>query len=99
MQIKSDHFDSTETADLTTTTEQAVLDCGGNCEIWQRCIGTDHGQMRCSCTHPDQCEEEEEGPYCATNGRQYPSICRLKATGCLLDIDIEVDYHGPCIQG
>ena len=76
------------------------MDCGGDCEIWERCVGTDQGQVICSCIHPTYCEEEEERRlYCGTDGNEYPSICKLKATGCLLDQDIEVDYVGPCSQG
>ncbi|XP_071802824.1 sushi, von Willebrand factor type A, EGF and pentraxin domain-containing protein 1-like isoform X1 [Asterias amurensis] len=82
-----------------TTTEPAVLECGGDCEIWERCVGTDQGQRICSCIHPTYCEEEEERRlYCGTDGNEYTSFCKLKATGCLLDQDIEVDYVGLCSQ-
>ncbi|XP_038046894.1 sushi, von Willebrand factor type A, EGF and pentraxin domain-containing protein 1-like isoform X1 [Patiria miniata] len=69
-------------------------DC--NCEVWERCVANSNGPSTCHCIHPRQCDDVGQEQYCGSDGRTYPSICRMKAAGCLLDLDIQVVSNGPC---
>ena len=73
-------------------------DC--NCEVWQLCIVSIGGRWSCNCIHPRQCEDVSgQQQYCGSDGYTYPSMCRLKATACLLELDIEAVDQGPCPEG
>ncbi|XP_022108960.1 transmembrane protease serine 2-like isoform X2 [Acanthaster planci] len=68
-----------------------------NCEVWQRCVPNSYGQWTCNCINPQQCDDTtSHQQYCGSDGYTYTSICRLKATACLLDLDIQVASQGPC---
>ncbi|XP_038046873.1 sushi, von Willebrand factor type A, EGF and pentraxin domain-containing protein 1-like isoform X2 [Patiria miniata] len=69
-------------------------DC--NCEVWERCVANRNGPSTCHCIHPRQCDDVGQEQYCGSDGRTYTSICRMKAAGCLLDLDIQVVSNGPC---
>ncbi|XP_022108956.1 sushi, von Willebrand factor type A, EGF and pentraxin domain-containing protein 1-like [Acanthaster planci] len=84
--------------------DEDVLDTGPlltpdtcNCEVWQRCVPSSYGQWTCNCINPRQCDDTtSQQQYCGSDGHTYASICRLKATACLLDLDIQVASQGPC---
>ena len=69
------------------------------CKSWKKCLRRQDGQYRCICIHPSQCKESEEEPLCGTNNRTYTSLCKLKATACLLDESIDVAKKGACDEG
>ncbi|XP_022108946.1 complement factor B-like [Acanthaster planci] len=68
-----------------------------NCEVWQECMDTKRdGEWTCRCIHPQHCDDVVGQEQCGSDGRTYASICKLKATACLLDLDIRVASQGPC---
>ncbi|XP_071502586.1 complement factor H-like [Diadema antillarum] len=70
-------------------------------DSWKKCTVLYSGEAACTCINPFDCPyEPDAGVICGTDGRNYTSVCQLKARACLLRLIVEVAAdNAVCIYG
>ncbi|XP_072165939.1 LOW QUALITY PROTEIN: sushi, von Willebrand factor type A, EGF and pentraxin domain-containing protein 1-like [Diadema setosum] len=70
-------------------------------DSWKKCTVLYSGEAACTCINPFDCPyEPDAGIICGTDGRNYTSVCQLKARACLLRLIVEVAAdNAVCIYG
>ncbi|XP_030622895.1 agrin [Chanos chanos] len=63
-----------------------------NCEFGAVCV-VKNGEPVCEC--PDACLQVSD-PVCGSDGHTYNSQCQMKAMGCALQREIQIQHRGPC---
>ncbi|KAJ8371027.1 hypothetical protein SKAU_G00110550 [Synaphobranchus kaupii] len=65
-----------------------------SCEFGAECVVKD-GEPMCEC--PDACPLSQD-PVCGSDGHTYGSRCEMRAMGCALQKDIQIQHRGPCAE-
>ncbi|XP_057175891.1 agrin isoform X7 [Triplophysa rosa] len=62
------------------------------CEFRAACV-VKNGAAVCECS--DACQQDQD-PVCGNDGHTYSSSCQMKAMGCALQKQIQIQHKGPC---
>ncbi|XP_056589728.1 agrin isoform X3 [Triplophysa dalaica] len=62
------------------------------CEFGAACV-VKNGEAVCECS--DTCPQDQD-PVCGNDGHTYRSSCQMKAMGCALQKQIQIQHKGPC---
>lgn len=62
------------------------------CEFGAACV-VKNGEAVCECS--DACPQDQD-PVCGSDGHTYGSSCQMKAMGCALQKQIQIQHKGPC---